>query len=127
MFSNHVVVWIDHAEAHVVHFNPESAKNEVIKTHSTHPHLHVKSGIAGSGRVPENAQYFDDVAKAIKEALEILIVGPGQEKLALMKYLTKHHPETAEKVVSIETLDHPSDGQILAYARKFFVKADRMR
>ena len=84
MFSNHVVVWIDHAEAHVVHFNPESAKNEVIKTHSTHPHLHVKSGIPGSGHAAENASFFNDVANSIKDALEILIVGPGLEKLSLL-------------------------------------------
>jgi stalled ribosome rescue protein Dom34 len=127
MLSNHVVVWIDHVEAHVVHFNPEESESEVIKTHSTHPHLHVRAGQLGAGRAPENPRYFDEVAKAVKEALEILIVGPGQEKLELMKYFVNHFPLVARNVVSVETVDHPSDGQILAYARKYFVKADRMR
>jgi len=127
MSFNHVVVWIDHTQSHIIHFNPEAAENEVIKTHSTHPHLHVKSGTVRAGRAPENARYFDDIANAIKDALEILVVGPGLEKLELMKHLIKHHALIAERVVSVETVDHPSDAQTLAYARKYFVKADRMR
>jgi stalled ribosome rescue protein Dom34 len=127
MSFNHVVIWIDHVQAHVIHFNAEAAENEVIKVHSTHPHLHTKSGVMGVGRAPENAHYFDDVADAVKDSLEILIVGPGFEKLALMKHLMKHQPAIAEKVLSVETVDHPSDGQLLNYARKYFVKADRLR
>lgn len=127
MSFHHVVVWIDHAEAHILHFNREAVEAEVIETQSTNPRLHIKSGIPGAGRVPENAAYFDDVAKALKDAQEILIVGPGFEKLALMKHMMKHHHDVAEKVMSVETVDHPSDGQLLKYARKYFVRADRMR
>jgi stalled ribosome rescue protein Dom34 len=125
--TNHVVVWIDHKEAHVIHFTPDTAENAVIHTHSTHPHLHVKSGIPGVGRAGENTPYFVDVANAIKDALEILIVGPGFEKLEFMKYLLKHQHLVAEKVISVESIDHPTDHQILAYARKYFLKADRLR
>ena len=127
MSFHHVVAWIDHAEAHVIRFNRETAETEVIQTPATNPRLHIKSGIPGAGRTPENAAYFDDVAKALKEAQEILIVGPGFEKLALMKHMMKHHHEVAEKVLSVETVDHPSDGQLLQYARKYFVRADKMR
>ena len=38
-----------------------------------------------------------------------------------------HDPVIAGKVVGIESVDHPSDGQLLAYARHYFVKIDRMR
>jgi stalled ribosome rescue protein Dom34 len=127
MSSNHVVVWIDHKEAHVIHFTPDAAENEVLRTHSTHPHLHVKAGIQGSGHAAENIPYFEDIANAIKDSLEILIVGPGLEKLEFMKHLMKHQHLVAEKVISVETVDHPSDRQILAYARKYFDKADRLR
>lgn len=124
MSYHHVVVWLDHTQAHVIHFNAEAAENEVIKVHSTHPHLHTKSGVPGAGRAPEDSHYFEAVANAIKDAAAILIVGPGFEKLALMKHLTKRHPAAAERVVSVETVDHPSDGQLLKYARKYFLKAD---
>ncbi len=121
---SHAVAWIDHAEAHIIHFDRGAAQSETIKTHSTKRHLHVRSGVSGSGHAPENAPYFDAIAEALKTSLEVLIVGPGLEKLALMKHLDKHHPAVAERVMSIETVDHPSDGQLLKFARKYFVKAD---
>ena len=122
MSFNHVVAWIDHAQAHIIHFNREHAENEVVKAHSTHQH-----GAKGSSHGAESAHYFDGIANALQDALEILIVGPGLEKLALMKHLIKHQHAVAEKVLSVETVDHPSDAQLLAYAKKYFMKADRMR
>jgi len=127
MSFNHVVAWIDHVEAHVIHFNAEAADSEVIKTVSTHPHLHAKAGTVGSGRAAESKPYFDDVAHALASATEILIVGPAQEKLELMKHLIKHHPAVAHCVMSVESADHPTDGQLLKYARKYFLKADMLR
>lgn len=122
---NHVVAWIDHELAHLVSFNKEAAATEVIKTASTHAHLHVKAA-GGAGHAAESARYFEAVAEALSPSGEILIVGPGLEKLALMKHLLKHHPVLAERVKSVETVDHPSDGQLLKYARKYFAKADLM-
>lgn len=126
MSTNHVVVWLDHQEAHVIHFTPHAADDEVIKTHSRHPHIHTKSGAPGSGHAQENTQYFNDIATALKDAREILIVGPGQEKLALLKHFQQHQHDLADKVFSVETVDHPTNGQLLAYAKKYFAKADLM-
>jgi hypothetical protein len=36
-------------------------------------------------------------------------------------------PAVAEKVKAVETVDHPSDGQLLAYARQYFVSAGGMQ
>ncbi|MBM3489009.1 MAG: hypothetical protein FJX68_00945 [Alphaproteobacteria bacterium] len=55
------------------------------------------------------------------------MVGPGTAKLALMRHLHGHAPAVERKVVAVETVDHPSDGQVVAYARKYFDAADRMR
>lgn len=126
MSYSHVIAWVDHTQAHIIHFNPEAAESEIIKTHSTHPHLHNKSGAQGSGHAPENSHYFDAIATAVNDAQEILIVGPGLEKLSLVKHLIKHHHDVAEKIISVETIDHPSDGQLLNYARKYFLKADQL-
>jgi hypothetical protein len=32
----------------------------------------------------------------------------------------------AAKIVGVEALDHPSDGELLAFARKFFAPDDRL-
>ena len=117
---NHAVVWLDQTEAHVIHFSRDAAETDVIKTTSQHK----KDGVVGNNRAEEDTTYFDDVAAAITDSKEILIVGPGMEKLAFIRHLNKNHADIADKVVSVETVDHPNDGQLLAYARKYFVKAD---
>ena len=37
-----------------------------------------------------------------------------------------HHPKLMS-AIAVETVDHPSDPQIVAYARKYFNTADRMQ
>jgi hypothetical protein len=43
-----------------------------------------------------------------------------------MKYIDKHEHGFAQRIVGVETLDHPTDGQLLAYARQYFRAKDRM-
>lgn len=123
----HAVVWIDHEHARVVHFNDSEAERLVL--HSTHRpgkihHKHGPSG--GAGHEPEDTQYLHAVAEALKGSGEILIVGPGQEKNELMKHLEHHDKAVAACVVAVQSADHPTDGQLLALARKYFRAADRM-
>lgn len=125
MRTDHVVAWIDHAEAHIIHIDRVGSRDEAVKIHASKRHLHVRSGASGSGHAHENKAYFNEIAEALSGRDMILIVGPGFEKLALMKHLVSFHPDVAERVMSVETVDHPSDGQLVNYARKYFVKADQ--
>ena len=127
MSFNHAVVWLDHSEAHVMHFNSEAAETGKIRARSKHQHLHHKADSPGAGHSPQDQKYYHEVAQAVGDALEILIVGPSTAKLGLMKHMQKHDHVIAEKVVGIESVDHPSDGQLLAYARRYFDRVDRMR
>ena len=123
---NHAVIWIDHSQAHVMHFDRDATESERIRAHSQHK-LHTKSGVPGAGHTPADQKYLHEVAHAVADAQEILIVGPSGAKLALIKHMQKHDPAIAANVVGIESVDHPSDGQLLAYARHYFERADRMR
>lgn len=125
MSYQHVVAWIDHAQAHLIHFNAESSATEVIRSHRPQSHVHAHSG-GGNARAPHDVAYLEDVAQGLAPSAEILIVGPGQEKLELMKHLLHRHQDVASRVMSVETVDHPSDGELLKYARKYFVRADKM-
>lgn len=127
MSHYHCVVWIDHREAHVIQFNPDSAEESTVYTKSKHEHLHHKQSAVGSGKLPVNHAYYQTVADAIKDAGEILIVGPSTAKLELFKHLQAHAPAIAARVVSVESVDHPSDGQLLKFARHHFDADDRMR
>ena len=123
----HCIVWIDHREAHVIEFNPDDAETSIVHPKSKHEHLHYKRSAVGSGRTPEDHAYYQAVTDAIKDAGEILIVGPSTAKLELFKHLGAHAPATAARVVSVETVDHPTDGELLNFARRHFAADDRMR
>jgi stalled ribosome rescue protein Dom34 len=109
-----------------MHITAEDVEKSIIHPAKPHKHLHAKSGSIGAGRPSEDKNYYHDIVEALKGAQEILVVGPAQAKLQLIKYLHAHDQAMADKVVGVETIDHPSDGQLVAYARKYFVAKDRM-
>jgi len=127
MSLSHVVVWIDHHEAHVIQFNAEASASEIVKTNSKHKHVHQKSGTLGAGHAALDLNFLNDVVQAISGTTEILIVGPGSAKLELLKHVHKHDAKVSEKVVGMETVDHPTDAQLLAYAKKYFIRVDNLR
>lgn len=68
-------------------------------------------------------KFFHEVAQSLDQAHEILLIGPGDAKIHFQKHLEgHHHAGLAGKIVGTETVDHPTDGQIVALARKFFKK-----
>lgn len=127
MSHYHAVVWIDHREARVFQFNADEADKLVIHPHNPTHQIHHKAGVLGSGHASEDQTFYHAIGQALAPVSEALIVGPGQAKTALLKHLAKHDPQIAAKIAAVETVDHPSDGQILAHARHYFAAADRMR
>lgn len=127
MSHYHAVVWIDHAEAHVLHFSADDVESSTVHPGKPHRHLHNKRGSIGAGRAPEDQHFYHEVVEAIKDAQEILVVGPANAKLNLIKYIHGHDQQIADRIVGVETVDHPTDAQLVAYARKYFNAADRMR
>ena len=120
----HAVVWLDHREAHVMHFTSEEVEQSAI--HAKEPHkLHSKHTLHEL-RHPDST-YLRDVVEALQGAHEILVAGPGSAKLELIKYIHQHAHPLVPALVGVETVDHPTDGQLLAHARKYFRAADRMR
>jgi stalled ribosome rescue protein Dom34 len=122
----HAVVWIDHKQARIFHFNVEEADRTVIRDHIVRD-IHSREKRTGH-RIEENKPFFEDVAKAIADAGAILIVGPAQEKDFFAKFLAERHPQIRAHVEGgVEKADHPTDGELVDHARRFVKAADRMR
>lgn len=122
MSFNNAVVWLDHVKAHVIHFDKNASESESLKTHSTHQHPHIKHGDSHANE-EDNTRFFNDIADALKDSQQILVVGPAGEKTAFVKHVTDNTPAVADKIKGVETVDHPSDGQLLAFARQHFISA----
>ena len=127
MKAYHAVVWIDHREARVFFFDRHKAIEIDITATKPDTHIHHKAGSMSGHRAPEDHAFLHEVVAALKAAREWLIVGPGSAKLELVKHIHKHDHELADRVVGIETADHPTDKQIVAHARTAFEAADAMR
>ena len=126
MSLNNTVVWLDHTKAQVIHFDKNASESESMKTHSTHPHPHQKHGdnhVNGD----DNTLFYKDIAAALTDSEQILVVGPAEEKTAFVSYLTSKMPAIADKINSVETVDHRSEGQLLAYAREHFISSGGMQ
>ena len=125
--SKYAAVWIDHKEANLFEIHPEQVEKEVVLApHHIH-HKHPK-GSEGPKDHPEDAKrFFHEVAHFLEASEEILIVGPSTAKLEFLKHVQAHHHALLPKIIGIETVDHPTDGQLVAYAKTYFKRADRMR
>src|SRR5262249_9092136 len=122
----HAVNWIDHHEARVFHFSPTDVERLVC--HPDHPakHIHHKANSIGSGHAAEDHAFLQAVAQSIADAGAVLVTGPANAKTELIKHISQHDPALMKIIVGVETIDHPSDGQLVAHGRRYFKAEDRM-
>lgn len=125
--SNQRAVWIDHREAHIFHVDPGNA-SETTLTAKRHLHRKYPRGTEGPIEHPEYyKKYFREVADALVGAEEVLIIGPSTAKLDFLRYIHKHDHNLEAKIIGVEKVDHPTYGEIAAYALKYFGHADNVR
>ncbi|MDP3224095.1 MAG: hypothetical protein Q8M96_13275 [Rubrivivax sp.] len=115
----HAVVWIDHQSAQVLQFDAEHVQASKVKAHSHHTKQH-------GSTVRTEHEFFGHVCDALEGIPEVMAVGPSTGLADFEHYAKKHRAETAGRIVAYEVVDHPSENQLVALARKFFLKYDRM-
>jgi stalled ribosome rescue protein Dom34 len=116
----HAIVWIDHSQAKIFHIGLSGGDEIILHPQLPTRHLHHKANSIGSGHVGLDKEFFAQVMNAVSDAGEILIIGPASAKTELAKYLRDEHPAVAGRIVAVEAADHPSDPEIVAYARQYF-------
>ena len=116
----HAIVWIDHSQAKIFHIGLSGEDEMLLHPHLPTRHLHHKANSIGSGHVGFDRGFLAEVMHAVSEAGEILIIGPASAKTEFAKYLREQHSKIGERIVAVEAADHPSDREIVAYAKKYF-------
>jgi stalled ribosome rescue protein Dom34 len=89
-------------------------------------HTHIRKSPHGGHKTPDDIEFFDDVAKVLAGVQEILVIGPAQTKDEFVSFVRRKHPQIGSMIVAVESADHPTDSELLAYARKHFKVLDRM-
>jgi hypothetical protein len=143
MSTYHAIVWLDRAQANVIMFDREHIEAQRIKSRSQHKptggHVGSHHGMHGRGDSASGAHspqgghstvdedYYHAVAQALKGVHEILVTGPAQAKDEFVAHCKRHDKEIAQAVVGVVSSDHPSDGQLVAMAKQYFLKHDKMK
>lgn len=118
--TSHAIVWLDQRAAHVLHVRPDAFDAAQIAT-PQHLHRRHPDGVSGAKQHPDDAKrFFHEVAGSLADVERLLVVGPSTAKLAFIRYLHTHDAALESRVVGIETVDHPTDPQLAAYARSYF-------
>jgi|SRR4051812_30593127 hypothetical protein len=116
----HAVVWLDHMQAKIFHVGLAGSDEATLHPHLPTKHLHHKANSVGSGHAAPDKDFLERVTSALTDAGEILIIGPAGAKAELSKFIHVHHPAIGKRIVAVEAADHPTDSQIIAYAKQHF-------
>src|SRR5436190_4270644 len=126
--GTHLLVVIDHRQARV--FKTELRGSTPVRVTPYDPtglgrHLHEVEGHASGKRRPERKSFYEDVARALAGATEVLVFGSATGASSAMNQLfaefERFHPALAGRLVGAEVVDghHLTDEQLLAKARAF--------
>ena len=129
MGFHRAAVWLDHREARVFQVRVDGFIKETIEAPDRHIHTHPRGEETDKNRDkqrPDDAhRFYRELALALADANEILIVGPSTAKLHFLNHVHHHARALLPRIVGIETVDHPTDGQLVAYAKHYFKTGGR--
>jgi len=130
-----MIVVIDHHAAHVYQDSGGSRPADDHKVqpydpfHFHHHLIHRKEAHYQGERVPEEDSFYEEIAKDITPAHEIVLIGhatgKGNAADFLQEYLKTHHPDISRRVIANESADLSavSEPEIEAIAKRHMVPA----
>jgi stalled ribosome rescue protein Dom34 len=123
-----VGLWIDHKKAVIVFVAGKDAEIKLV-TSNIEKH-HRQSGVATpADDIRQRAltvdlnRFYDEVVSSMRDAEEILILGPSEAKGELKKRLTKEN--LGGRIVGIDTADKMTEPQIVAKVREHFLNQSK--
>jgi hypothetical protein len=115
----HAVAQIDHHAAKVLQFDADEFQ---LRKVTAHRH---DTGQHGSA-VRSEHEFFAEVCESLEGVTWVLIAGGHAAQTDFRRYVDKHRPALLARIAGWETIDHPTEGQLVALARKYFAVHDRV-
>ena len=115
----HAVLRLDHHHAQLLQFDASQVLPQSLKAHGSPGRQH------GSAVRTEH-EFFAEVCDALAGISEVLVTGSRTALADFRHHVEKHRPALVAHIAGYETVDHPTDLQLVAQARAFFVRHDRM-
>ena len=73
-----------------------------------------------------NTSFFAEVCDALNGFAAVLIAGSHTAQADFRHYIDKHRPALAPRIAGWETVNHPTEGELVKLARQFFVNRGEM-
>lgn len=107
----HAVVWLDHHNAQIIQFDAEQVEARKLQavSHDTRQH---------GSEVRTGHEFFGEVCDALAGIASILVTGSHTAQADFRHYVGKHRPALAPQITGWETVDHPTQAQLVALARQ---------
>ncbi len=111
--TKHAVLWIDHHQANLLMIGPEPTPSRHL---TAHRHATAQHGSA----VRTEHEFFAEVCAALAGIEAVLVTGSKTALADFRHYVEKHRPQTRGSIAGYEAIDHQTDRQLAALARRFF-------
>lgn len=116
---SHAVAWIDHHAAQVLQIDAEHVLDQKVREHVHYTRQH-------GSKVRSEHEFFAEVCAALDGIESVLVAGSHTAQADFRHYVEKHRPALVAKIVGWETVDHPTEGEIVKLTRAFFVRRGEM-
>jgi stalled ribosome rescue protein Dom34 len=113
------VAHLSHQFAQVIEFDESTMR--VVKTEQ-HAHATRQHG----SHVRSEHEFFGSVCDQLDSFAKLLVTGGHTALADFRHYVEKHRPLLAPRIVSYEVVDHPTENQLVAMARKRFGELERL-
>jgi hypothetical protein len=117
---NHAIVWVDHRIAKAFFLGLDAVDQQTVHADLPTEHLHHKANTIGSGKAHADPSFFPRINDLLQHSKEILVVGPGNEKTLLLKFLGEGQHSLRGREVRAVACEHPTDREIIALGRRHF-------
>lgn len=118
-------LWVDHREAVIVLMSDDAETTTRIQSNVKKQHAQEvpPDDIRERVHTEHLSRYYDEIIALVRTAGSVVIFGPGEAKGELKKRFESHKSE--HRVISVETADNMSEGQVAAQVRRHFYR-DKM-
>ena len=119
MRTSPAIVHLTHQAAHAVEFDAESSQTTDVAQHARATRQH-------GSLVRSEHEYFGAVCDLLDEFPRVIVAGGHTTLADFRHYVAKHRSHTADRIAAYEVVDHPTDNQLVALARKRLEAVDRL-
>ena len=115
----HAVMWLDHETAQVLQLHADEVQEQHLKAHHHSTRQH-------GSEVRTQHEFFGNACDSLGGVGEVLVLGPHQALTDFRHYVDKHRSALAPHIVGWEPAQRMTKGQLIAHARRYFDKYDRL-